>query len=633
MARRSFLKRLSQRRVLHWTAVYLVAALVLYQALVVLSGDSALPPLLLAGIRILLVLGFFLTLVLAWHHGEPGRQQITGRELLVLTAVLGAGAVALSFLGQVERRPDLPPGFTIASSADTAGPGVAERAEGRENEALGELIASTVGGGRERFQASIAILPLTNRPGDRVLDTLGVRLTDELITRLSRIRGLKVISRQSVQELDVMSLSPGEIADTLDVDHLLMATATPEGDPARIQVALLELEGGDERELWSNDYSLDRVNQVRAVEEISDEVSAALLSEVPTLSLSPAFRDTESPAYVPYLAGTRLVNTRTREGVDRAIEAFRTAIGNDSTFALAYAGLSSAYALSITYRYRIDVDAWAAAGLALEAADIAVELDPELAEAYAARGYISSLALAPAQGVGADFARAMELQPNAPNVAAWYANLLIREGYYDQALAEAQRAVELDPLSPARRTGLAYEALRARDYDLAIRQAGAAEALEAEVMLPRSIHARALLLRGRPEECLEMDLGPHAGIRAMCLYAMGRREEARVIVDSLAAALRENEYRNETFTAVIPSGDLAAYFAWTGDPDRAMPWIYRAFSLSPSGIDPRVLDSGLFDDLLRIQEYRREVEAIRSQVWPRAQGEREAARLEIGRPE
>jgi TolB-like protein len=631
MGRGSFLQRLIERRVFHWTLAYLAAALVVYQGAHLLAGNLRELPIILAAVQTLLLLGFLLTLVVAWHHGEPGRQQITGREVLILAAVLLAGGTALTLLRGVGQEVRLPPGFTITSGSDTEKAMAREGRGGRAaEEPLGDLIASTVTGSGEQFQASIAVLPLENRTEEPVFDTLGTPMTEDLIGRLSRIRGLKVISRQSVQELAGLELSPPEIADTLDVDHLLRGIVSVDDGAARIQVELLEVGPDSGDVLWQNDYSLDRVNQMRAVEEISDEVSAALLVEVPTLSLRRSSRTTESPGYVHYLAGNRLLNTRTRDGVQRAVQAFQTALEQDSAFALAYAGLSSAYALSITYRYRIDVDAYAAAGLALEAADAGVALDPELAEAYAARGYVSSLSLAPAQEVAADFARAMELQPNAPNVAAWYANLLIREGYYNQALAEAQRAVQLDPLSPARRTGLAYEALRARDYDLAVEQARAAEALEADVMLPRSIHAQALLLSGRAEECLEMDLGPHAGIRALCLHALGRVEDAERIADSLRNEVRGGDYLNEDYTAVIPSGDLAGYYAWTGDTERALPWIYRAFSLSPSGIDPRVLESGLFDELFRDPSCRREVETIRSQVWPRVLREKEEAFLAVG---
>ncbi|MFC1791336.1 hypothetical protein ACFL0I_02580 [Gemmatimonadota bacterium] len=514
----------------------------------------------------------------------------------------------------------LPPGFTITAGADSEGGG------GR-GETLGELIAAAVPGENEGFQASIAILSLENQTGDTVFDTLGDGMVDELFTRLSRIRGLKVISRQSVQELEGSTLTLAEVADTLGVDHLLRGRAYPYEEAARIQVELLQAEG--ERVLWGNDYSLDRTNQMRAVEEISEEVGTALLEVVPALSLRSSPRTTESPGYLAYRAGSRLLNTRTRDGLIRSIDAFQSAINLDGTLALAYAGLSSAYSLSVTYRYSIGVDAYAASGLALRAAEESLRLDPELAEAYAARGYISSVALAPAQSVLADFTQAYELQPNAPNVASWLANLLVREGYYDEALAEAQRAVDLDPLSPPRRTALAYEALRARDYNLAMDQARTALSLEPEVILPRYIQGLALLLSGRAEECLELDLGPHAGLRAICLHALGRVEQATAIADSLRTALQAGGQIHPEFTNVIPAGDLAAYLAWTGNPERALSWIHRAYALSPSGIDPRVLESGLFEDLLGNAAMRREVAEIRDRIWARVQ--REEAEAGTGR--
>lgn len=623
----SLSQRILERRLLPWTVAYLAGAFVVYQAVEIVDRSIGLSPLLYHASHILLLLGLLLTAVLAWHHGPPGAQRVTGRELMLLAAVLAAGGTAMMLLRRVEGEVALPPGFTISPAGEgdlRRGERGAEPVEGRG--AMGDLIAATFPEEGDQFDASLAILPLENRAGLPALDTLASGMTDELITRLSRIRGLKVISRQSVQELQGLSLTLAEIADTLNVDHLLVGRAFSSADAPRMEVSLLHLP--EEDTLWLNQYAVGQTNRDVALEEIANQVGAALLVDVPTLTMEEGPRTTESPGYVAYLAGSQLLNTRTRDGVIRAIETFRNAITLDSTMALAYAGMSSAYALSITYRYNIGVDAYGAAGLALRAADVAVELDPGLAEAFAARGYISSVALAPAQTVAADFSRAMEIQPNAPNVAAWYANLLIREGYYDQALAEAERAVELDPLSSPRRTGLAYEALRARDYGLAIEQARVAQTLESEVILPRSIHAQALLLSGRAEECLQMDLGPHEGIRAMCLHDVGRRDEAEAIIDSLRAAVQSGVNPHPDFTSVIQTGDIATYFAWTGDPERALPWIHRVYALSPSGIDPRVLESGLFDELLENRNYRREVEDIRSRIWARVQ--REEAEAIIG---
>ena len=291
------------------------------------------------------------------QYPKPRRIPVWVWGIVALVSAVGYAAVRT--LGSGDEDISLPPGLTITTGDDSGGGSGMESPSGGSG-SLGDLIAATGPGESDRFQASIAILPLENRTGDTLFDTLGTGMTQELITQLSQIRGLKVISQQSVRELEGLSLTVGQVADTLDVDHLLQGTAFLDQDAARIQVRLLRVE--EEAELWRNDYSIDRTNQMRAVEDISDEVRAALLEQLPTLSLRSSSRYTDSPGYVSYAAGSRLLNTRSRDGLIRAIEAFRTAIGQDSTFALAYAGLSSAYALSITYRYDIDVDGYAAAG-------------------------------------------------------------------------------------------------------------------------------------------------------------------------------------------------------------------------------------------------------------------------------
>jgi hypothetical protein len=153
--------------------------------------------------------------------------------------------------------------------------------------------------------------------------------------------------------------------------------------------------------------------------------------------------------------------------------------------------------------------------------------------------------------------------------------------------------------------------------------------LQADVILPQAIRARALLLNGRSQECLDLELGPHAGIRAMCLHATGRVEEAASIVDSLRVEVSSGEYTNPAYTPVIPASDLAAFFAWTGDPERALPWIERAFTLSPSGVDPRVLESALFDHLFQTRALRSAVEQIRNRVWDRVLREAVEARFDF----
>ena len=160
----------------------------------------------------------------------------------VVVALIAAGGFgALKLLGRGGDDINLPPGFTITTGEDSGGD-ASERGRSTGSESLGDLIAAAGAGESDRFEASIAILPMENRTGDSLLDTLGGGMTEELFSRLSRIRGLKVIAPQSVRELEGANLTVAQVADTLDVDHLLQGTAFPHQDAARILVRLLRVE-------------------------------------------------------------------------------------------------------------------------------------------------------------------------------------------------------------------------------------------------------------------------------------------------------------------------------------------------------------------------------------------------------
>ena len=135
----------------------------------------------------------------------------------------------------------------------------------------------------------------------------------------------------------------------------------------------------------------------------------------------------------------------------------------DSANAEAYAGLSSVYALSLAYRYQTGVDGYTAAGLALAAADRAIELEPTLASGYSARGYLASRSFAPVSRVASDCRKAIDLEPSAADVLSWCARVLSRSGAIETAFRVSEQAIALDPQNAGRRLALAYDALAKGD--------------------------------------------------------------------------------------------------------------------------------------------------------------------------
>jgi TolB-like protein len=476
-----------------------------------------------------------------------------------------------------------------------------------------------------RFIDSVAVLPIENRTGDDVMAHLSAGITDEIVGRLKQLGAIKVSDPYSVERLLALELTARQLADSLGVEKLVYGALYSTTDGIRLNLRVSSGASGETlstwRYEWNADYRFDAaLNLAQAF--VDDYADAIPLIAVP--AAAPA--TTHSPGHEAYLIGRASLGRRTAAGLARARTAFRAALALDSAYADAYAGLSNVYALSLAYRYKIGVDGdgYRSAGLALAMANRAIELDPDLADGYTARGYLASRSFAPVGQVASDCRRAIDLEPSAADVLSWCARVLNQRGDVDAAIHAAEQAIALDPQNAGRRLALAYDALARGLYDRAADEANLAGELQPELMLPRAIEARAHLLAGRAARCAEIELGPHAGLRATCLHELGQQEEASAIIDSLAAAVVSGTMGDAVFTDVIRAEDLATYYAWVGNPEAALEWVRRAYNMSPSGVEPRVLESALFDRAQADDTFRREVDRIRAGIWERVQRESEA---------
>ena len=402
------------------------------------------------------------------------------------------------------------------------------------------------------YEDSVAVLPFVQVGGGDEFKHLSQGLTYEITSQLAQFGRLKVTARTSVMALAGTGLTAPQMADSFGVRYLLEGSVQPSGGQVRVIAKLVEARTGTI--LWSDQYQRELTDVLMVQKYIAREVSNALLSTVSDERLAEVEAESEpehSPAHDSYLEGRDLLAKRTPEALRRSMDLFETALHLDSTYAPTYAALASAYALSVTYRYRVGSGAYEAAGTALAMADRAIELDPDLAAAYSARGYAASFTLAPMEDVRADFDRALELRPNSPDGPAWLGHLLVREGRFDEALRTARRAVRLDPMAASRRISLSYEALRDRRYSVVLEETQIARRLSPALYLPRELRGIALLLNGRTEECAQLDLGPYEALRATCLHEMGQETEAAHIVDSLETRLRAGQQLDTLFTNVI----------------------------------------------------------------------------------
>jgi serine/threonine protein kinase/tetratricopeptide (TPR) repeat protein len=496
--------------------------------------------------------------------------------------------------------------------------------------ALGFAVQMWTSGGRsllggERWETSMSVVPFENRTGDPELNYLGISLADEIINHLqSAAATVRVIDTYTANSLWKENLGTPALMDSLDLEHLLhgyydmregqIVFWVRESDPEGSQLQLRDAHPLDPNDLNAGQAQLART------------VALAFLREV-GISVDMVLEGTGiGPGRDAYLTGNELLGQRTAQAMRDAIASFTESVQLEQANAPAYAGLSSAYALSLFYKYDVGMPSYELAARALAAADSAIDLDPGFANGYSARGYVRALLGIDIDRAEADFQRAEELQPNAPNAPSWNSRVLAGKGLFDDALSEAQRAKELDPLQAGRRTAIAALALQLGDYELAVAEAREAYRLEEQLDVARAFEGRALALMGRGAECLEIEFGVYELVRALCLHSLGRQREARELALAAARALTSTGINEPEHLDEVVFQDLVSYYGFIGDADNATRWLRLAFDLSPAGVEERILQSALFDPVRDDPEFAAAVIEVKADA--RLRVSRERARLE-----
>lgn len=327
----------------------------------------------------------------------------------------------------------------------------------------------TTAGAPDQLSAkSIAVLPFDNlsRDPDNAFFAEGVQ--DEILTRLAKVADLKVIARTSTQKFKSAPPDLREVAKQLDVTNILEGSVQKVNDEVRVNVQLIN--ALTNAHLWAEIYDR-KLTDIFAVESdiaktIADTLQAKLTGAEKQMMVSQPTTDTA--AYELYHKGRSLWGKRTGDNIPKAIAFFEQAIARDPNYALAYAGLASAYILSPFYT---GADRREAGSKAKEAALKALRLDPNLAEAHAALGKVLFFSEIDLAGATREYKRAIELKPNDADAHHWFSNdSLAALGQFDEAIAEGKRSVELDPLSIVINADLGETFFYARRFDESVAQ-------------------------------------------------------------------------------------------------------------------------------------------------------------------
>jgi TolB-like protein/Flp pilus assembly protein TadD len=296
------------------------------------------------------------------------------------------------------------------------------------------------------------VLPFTSRSTDLDNQFFADGIQDDLLTRLADIDSLRVISRTSVNEYRDTTKNLRDIAAELGVTTIVEGAVQRSGDQVRITVQLID--AASDEHIWADSY--DRALTVSNVFHIQSEISAQIASALraaltPEEQIRLAVIPTDSiEALSLYSAARNNLYLRRFDTLQEARRQFEAAIELDPNYAHAYAGLAETILVTSTNHGSIDpVEAAEIAGTAITKA---LEIDENLADAYAVKGLLQlnkwkmsrdeeAIAVA-----AESFDRAKQLNPNLANAYVWSATLYESDGKIDEAIDALTTAMEIDPL-------------------------------------------------------------------------------------------------------------------------------------------------------------------------------------------
>lgn len=416
----NFFAELKRRNVVRVAIAYVVMSWVLIQAADILLPTFGVPESMLKGFYILLGLGFPASLLISWAYEvtpegvmktaevDKSKSVTHGTGQKINKLIIGGLVLAVAFL--------LYDKFFIA-------------------EAPVELVAEAEAG-----PVSIAVLPFTDlsQAGDQ--EYFGDGVAEEILNILAGVEGLDVTSRTTAFSLKGQGLSIPEMADRLEVSHIVEGSIRSSGNRVRITAQLIKTD--TDTHLWSETYDREMTDIFAIQDDISRSITDALQLE---LFGDGAIRENPTDnleAYQLYLQGHHFIMLRGVNNLTLATERLKQAVELDPEFALAWADLAVATLLIPSYKSNVDQQYYL--DQADKAADRALEINPDLALAVLLKGFITFHEGRWLDSVG-PLKRATQLDPKNETVWLWNAVQLSSLGYLEDSLAAGKKAYEIAP--------------------------------------------------------------------------------------------------------------------------------------------------------------------------------------------
>jgi len=422
--------------------------------------------------------------------------------------------------------------------------------------------------------ASIAVLPFVNMSSDKEQEYFSDGLSEELLNNLAKIPGLRVAARTSSFQFKGKTEDLRAIAEKLNVGTILEGSVRKEGNRVRITAQLIKATDGFH--MWSETYDRELKDVFAVQDEIARSVASSLKVALLGGNMAASSTKEKNPdAYNVYLQGRYFTERLGKENLEKAVGYYEQAIKLDPGYAPAWAGLAGARSGQAGGGYLPVEEGYPKAR---EAAERALALDANLAEAHATIGWIKKTYDWDWAGADASFQRALALEPGNARVVRNAASLAGTLGRFEDAMAQDRRAVELDPLSVVTRYNLGLHAYYAGRLEEAV--AAFNKTLELNPGFPQAhtVLGRVYLAQAHSQQALaemERETEPDSRLQgqALAYHALGREKES----DAALAELVARYHADDAY-------QIAEVYAFRGEADRAFEWLERAYSQRDGGL-------------------------------------------------
>jgi TolB-like protein/Tfp pilus assembly protein PilF len=438
------LTELNRRKVLRTVGAYAVAVFVVLQLMDAAVEPLRLPDWLPTLVVIVLILGFPLAFILAWHFDITPHGVRKAHADSLLTRTQNALLFSMMMLGMVGLGYGFYSYYSNVFTGDDAGAPQTLAAQQRE------FVAP---------QNSIAVLPFADLSEDGSQGYFSDGIAEEILNVLAKVRGLHVAARTSSFAFRQPDKDIREIGRLLNVRTVLEGSIRKSGDRIRLTAQLINVEDG--YHIWSNSYDR-KLDDVFAIQdEVASSIAAALVDSFAGLEQKPATRTDNLAAFEAYRTGRLHWWRRSPEELQKALTLFANALEQDPAFAPAYAAMADSWLLLAMYGNLTNTEATERAMPMIEKA---LEIDPESAEAFAALG-LARWQIGHRDAAESALRQAIKLNEDYVPAYLWLGGLLGEMGRLPEQSQVLQQAMVIDPLNELLAINVAGNMTSQGDYE------------------------------------------------------------------------------------------------------------------------------------------------------------------------